>query len=158
MSKTKQILGLLVSLAIVYSVAWLGGSFTNMSLGDWYPSLNKPPWTPSGATIALVWTILYATMAIAAWTVWLSGGLIEQRRPLGIYAIQLFLNACWSFLFFGLRSPGLALIEIVVLWTAILITLISFWRVSLTAGVLMIPYLIWVSFAAFLNLLIWRLN
>jgi len=158
MSKTKQILGLVASLAIVFCVAWIGGSFTNMSVSDWYPTLNKPLWTPSGSTIGLVWTILYSIMATAAWTVWLSGGLIEQRRPLGIYAIQLFLNAGWSFLFFGLRSPGLALVEIVVLWIAILVTLISFWRVSLTAGVLMIPYLVWVGFAAVLNLIIWRLN
>lgn len=158
MSKTKQILGLVVSLGLVYSVAWLGSFFTNMSLAAWYPSLSKPTWTPSGATIALVWTILYATMAIAAWTVWLSGGLIEQRRPLGIYAVQLFLNAGWSFLFFGLRSPGLALVEIIFLWIAILMTLISFWRISLTAGVLMVPYLLWASIAAVLNFMVWRLN
>jgi tryptophan-rich sensory protein len=158
MSKTKQIMGLVVSLGIVFCVAWIGGSFTNMSVSTWYPTLNKPTWTPSGSTIGFVWTILYSAMAIAAWIVWSNGGLMTQLRPLLIYAAQLALNAGWSFLFFGLRSPGFALIEIVFLWIAILMTLISFWRVSLTAGVLMIPYLLWVSFAAFLNLLIWRLN
>ena len=158
MSNIRRISGLAISIGIVFCVAWIGGSFTNMSVSNWYPTLNKPAWTPSGSTIGLVWTILYSTMAVAAWMVWLSGGLIEQRRPLGIYAVQLFLNAGWSFLFFGLRSPGLALVEIVVLWIAILVTLISFWRVSRVAGALMIPYLLWVSFAAFLNFLIWRLN
>ena len=158
MSKTRRISGLVASIGIVFCVAWIGGSFTNMSVSTWYPTLNKPTWTPSGSTIGFVWTILYAAMAIAAWIVWSNGGLMTQLRPLGIYAIQLFLNAGWSFLFFGLRSPGLALVEIVVLWIAILVTLISFWKVSRVAGALMIPYLLWVSFAAFLNFLIWRLN
>ena len=158
MINVRRISGLVASLGIVFCVAWIGGSFTNMSVLNWYPTLNKPAWTPSGSTIGLIWTILYSAMAIAAWVVWSNGGLLTQRRPLLAYAAQLILNAGWSFLFFGMRSPGLALVEIVVLWAAIVVTLVSFWKVSRVAGALMIPYLLWVSFAAFLNFMIWRLN
>jgi tryptophan-rich sensory protein len=158
MSKTKQITGLVVSLGLVFLVGWLGVIVTQRSLGVWYTSLIKPSWTPSGATIGLIWTIFYASMAIAAWSVWLCGGLIKQRRPLGFYAFQLLLNAGWTFLFFDLRCPGLALVEIIILWIAILVTLISFCRVSRFAAGLMGPYLIWVTIAAGLNAMIWRLN
>lgn len=158
MNRTKQITGLVVSLGLVFLVGWLGALVTQMSLGAWYTSLIKPSWTPSGAAIGLIWTILYASTAIAAWSVWLCGGLIKQRRPLGLYALQLFLNAGWTFLFFGLRCPGLALVEIIILWMAILVTLMSFCRVSRFAAGLMAPYLIWVTIAAGLNAMIWRLN
>jgi len=96
-------------------------------------------------------------MGIAAWIIWL-GGAEGRVAPLAIYAVQLLLNAGWSALFFGLRSPGLALMEICVLWVAILATATMFWRVSKPAGDLMAPYLIWVSFAGILNAMIWRLN
>jgi translocator protein len=156
MSKRKQITGLVVSLLIVFGIASLGGYLTNLSVHAWYPGLAKPSWTPSGGTIGSVWTILYTLMAIAAWIVWRSGS--GRQRPLTIYAVQLFLNVGWSALFFGLRNPGLALLEIGVLWVAILATAVSFWQVSKTAGALMAPYLIWASFAAVLNAMIWRLN
>ena len=158
MSRKKQITGLIVSVAVVFSVARLGVFFTDLSLGTWYPFLIKPLWTPSGATIGLVWTILYTLMAIAAWVVWLLDGLEKQRHPLSLYALQLLLNLGWTFLFFGVRSPGIAFVEIAVLWVAILATLVSFWRVSRLAGALMLPYLIWVSFAVALNAIIWCLN
>jgi|SRR5271157_327830 len=157
MNKLRQIAGFVVSLLIVFGIATLGGFFTNLSVDSWYPSLAKPPWTPSGATIGSVWTILYSFMGIAAWIVWRrgSGG---RQRPLAIYALQLLLNAGWSALFFGLRSPGLALLEIGILWLAILATSVTFWKVSKLAGVLMVPYLIWVGFAGVLNALIWKMN
>jgi len=129
-----------------------------MSLQHWYPTLIKPAWTPSGTTIGLIWTILYGLMAIAAWVVWLDGGAAKQRHLLGLYALQLLLNLGWTFVFFGLRSPGIALVEIGVLWMAILVTSVSFLRTSRLAGTLMVPYLIWVSFAAALNAKIWWLN
>ena len=157
MSKPKQIAGLAVSLLIVFGIASLGSFLTNLSVNTWYPSLAKPSWTPSGATIGTVWTILYTLMGIAAWIIWL-GGAEGRVAPLAIYAVQLLLNVGWSALFFGLRSPGLALMEICVLWVAILATAIMFWRVSKPAGALMAPYLIWVSFAGILNAMIWRLN
>jgi translocator protein len=158
MSKPKQIAGFLASLLIVFGVASLGGFLTNLSVDTWYPSLAKPSWTPSGATIGTVWTILYTLMAIAAWIVWRHNGVGGRRLPLAIYAVQLLLNAGWSALFFGLRSPGLALMEICVLWVAILATAESFWKISKPAGALMAPYLAWVSVAGILNAMIWRLN
>ena len=157
MNKLRQIAGLVVSLLIVFGIATLGGFLTNLSVATWYPSLDKPSWTPSGATIGSVWTILYTFMGIAAWIVWRSGS-GGRQRPLAIYALQLLLNAGWSALFFGLRSPGLALLEIGILWLAILATSVTFWKVSKLAGVLMVPYLIWVGFAGVLNALIWKMN
>jgi translocator protein len=158
MSKPKQIAGLAASLLIVFGVASLGRFLTNLSVETWYPSLAKPSWTPSGATIGIVWTILYTLMAIAAWIVWRRSGVGGRRLSLALYTIQLLLNVGWSALFFGIRSPGLALIEIIVLWVALLATAASFWKVSKPAGALMAPYLIWVSFAVVLNAMIWRLN
>lgn len=157
MSKLKQIVGFVVSLMIVFGTATLGGFFTNLSVDTWYLALAKPSWTPSGATIGIVWTILYTLMGIAAWMVWRGGPGLPQG-PVVLYAVQLFLNVGWSALFFGLRSPAWAFFEIGVLWTAILATATAFWHVSKPAGLLMAPYLIWVSFAGVLNAMIWMLN
>jgi translocator protein len=158
MSKPKQIAGLIVSLLVAFWIAALGKYFTDLSVSAWYPTLIKPSWTPSGPTIGMVWTFFYTSMGIAAWIVWRNGGIGARRRPLGLYAIQLVLNAGWSALFFGLRSPGLALFEIAILWIVILATAVTFWKVSKLGGALMAPYLIWVSFAGVLNAIIWRLN
>jgi translocator protein len=157
MNKLRQTAGIVVSLLIVFGIATLGGAITNLSVATWYPSLDKPSWTPSGATIGLIWTILYTLMGISAWIVWRRDSGTE-KPALAIYAAQLLLNIGWSGLFFGLRSPGLALIEIGVLWVAILATLVAFWKVSKLAGVLMIPYLSWVTVAVVLNALIWKMN
>lgn len=157
MSRLKQIAGFAVSLFIVFGIATLGGFLTNLSVVSWYPTLNKPSWTPAGATIGMVWTVLYTVMGIAAWIVWRCGS-GRRARPLALYGLQLFLNAGWSALFFGLRSPGLALLEIGFLWIAILATAWAFWKVSKLAGALMIPYLLWVTFAGVLNALIWMMN
>lgn len=157
MNKIRQIAGLVVSLLIVFGIATLGGFLTNLSVATWYPSLEKPSLTPSGATIGTVWTILYTFMGIAAWIVWRSGSGV-RARPLALYSLQLLLNAGWSALFFGLRSPGLALLEVGFLWIAILATAVAFWKVSKLAGALITPYLIWVIFAAVLNALIWKMN
>jgi benzodiazapine receptor len=156
-SRSRQIAGLVVSLLIVFLAASVGSYFTNLSVKTWYPTLVKPSWTPSGVTIGIVWTVLYALMAIAAWIVWQYGTRLRQRAFV-LYAIQLILNVGWSAVFFGLRSPGLALLEIIFLWIAILATLLAFQKVSKLAGFLMLPYLIWVTFAGFLNALVWRLN
>lgn len=152
-----QLVGLIASLLIVLGVAILGGLLTDLSVNTWYPPLAKPPWTPSGATIGAVWTILYAFMGIAAWIVWRSAP-ADRARPLALYGLQLILNVGWSALFFGLQSPGLAFFEIVLLWSAILATAMTFWKVSKLAAVLMVPYLIWVGFAGVLNALIWKMN
>jgi translocator protein len=157
MNKRRQTAGLVVSLLVVFGIATLGGFLTNLSVATWYPSLEKPSWTPSGATIGAIWTILYTFKGIAAWIVWRSGS-GGRQRPLAIYALQLVLNTGWSALFFGLRSPGLALLEIGILWLTILATVVMFWKVSKLAGALMTPYLLWVAFAGVLNALIWKMN
>ena len=127
-------------------------------MGDWYAALHKPSWNPPPWVFGPAWTFLYITMAVAAWVVWREGGWKAQRRALGLFIVQWFLNALWTPLFFGAHLPGVAFGEIVLLWLAIAATLVAFWRVKKAAGLLLVPYLAWVSFAAALNFTIWRLN
>lgn len=127
-------------------------------MGDWYAALHKPSWNPPPWVFGPAWTFLYITMAVAAWLVWREGGWKAQRRALGLFIVQWFLNALWTPLFFGAHLPGVAFGEIVLLWLAIAATLVAFWRVKKAAGLLLVPYLAWVSFAAALNFSIWRLN
>jgi tryptophan-rich sensory protein len=123
--------------------------------GAWYAELAKPAWNPPAWVFGPAWTLLYTLMAVAAWLVWRRDG---WRRPLLLYCVQLALNAAWSPIFFGARQPGWALVVIVALWAAILLTLLSFRRVSKPAGWLFAPYLAWVTFATALNFALWRLN
>ncbi len=126
--------------------------------GEWYASLVKPQWNPPGWYFAPVWSALYVMMAVAAWRVWQRGGWRAQRRPLGFFLVQLVLNALWTPLFFGGHEMGLALAEMILLWLAIVGTVRAFWSVNRMAAWLLVPYLAWVSFAAFLNFTLWRLN
>lgn len=126
--------------------------------GDWYRHLEKPNWRPPDWLFAPVWTVLYASIALSGWLVWRESGIAGAALPLAIYGVQLLLNAAWTPIFFGLHRPGLALVEIMVLWAAILMTIILFQRVSLGAALLLVPYLAWVSFAAALNYSVWRRN
>lgn len=153
-----SLLALLGFVALCFAVAGLGGYWTSLSQPEWYDQLAKPSWTPPSWLFGPVWTALYLAMAVAAWRVWRRGGWAEQRRPLTIFLVHLFLNLIWSGLFFGLRSPALGMLEIVFLWAAILITLRAFWRVDRLAGALFVPYLLWVTFAAALNFAVWRMN
>ncbi|QEH38529.1 TspO/MBR family protein [Aquisphaera giovannonii] len=149
---------LVISLALCFAVAGLGGYWTSLGLGPWYDGLRKPPWTPPGGVIGSVWTVLYTLMAVAAWLVWRRGGLAGARLPLSLHGAQLALNLAWPALFFAMRRPDLAFAEILLLWAAILATLVAFVRVSRPAASLLVPYLAWVSFAATLNYALWRLN
>jgi tryptophan-rich sensory protein len=149
---------LVLVLLVCFGVAALGSLATTRSIGDWYAGLQKPPWNPPNWIFGPVWTALYAAMAVAAWLVWQRVGLRPASGALGLFAVQLVLNAGWSWLFFGLRNPGAAFAEIVLLWVSILLTLLAFRWISPAAGWLMVPYLGWVSFAAALNFTIWRLN
>lgn len=146
-------LSLLTWLALCYTVAWFGAQFPP---GDWYDQLPKPPWTPPDYLFPPVWMILYGMMGIAAWLVWRSSGLTGAVGALILFIIQLMLNAIWSWIFFGLHMPGLAFVEIAVLWLTILVTTIAFWQHSPLAGWLLIPYLLWVGFASLLNFSIWQ--
>ncbi len=155
---SSQVTALILFMVLCFGAAWIGSHFTSTSLGTWYVHLEKPSWTPSGRTIGLIWTALYFMMALAAWLVWRSGPSQAAIPALALFFVQLALNVVWSALFFGLRSPEWASLEIVLLWLAIAATTIAFFRVNLTAGALMIPYLVWVSFASYLCVTIWRLN
>jgi benzodiazapine receptor len=148
-------LALLVLLILCFAVAGAGGLATAPSIPNWYAGLAKPSWTPPGWVFGPVWSVLYLSMAIAAWLVWRRG---DPVVPMMLFGIQLVFNAAWSWLFFGLHSPAAAFIDIVLLWLAIAATTVVFWRRSTLAGTLFVPYLMWVSFAAALNFAIWRLN
>lgn len=150
---------LFIFILVCEAAGFLGSLFTAPAIPTWYANLQKPSFNPPNWLFAPVWTTLYALMGIAAYLVWKAG--IEKnevRIALALFAIQLVLNILWSYLFFKLQSPLYALIEIVILWLFILLTMISFLKVSKTAGLLLLPYLLWVSFAAILNFAIFRLN
>jgi tryptophan-rich sensory protein len=158
MSAQRQWLGLMVLLGVCFAAAGIGSLLTNPALEGWYASLRKPSWNPPNWVFGPVWSMLYLSMAIAAWLVWRKQGLAGAAVPLALFAVQLILNCAWSGFFFALRSPWLAFAEILLLWGAILATIISFGRVMPVAGWLLLPYLAWVSFAAALNLTLARLN
>jgi translocator protein len=148
-------LGLIFWLGFCFAAAWVGSRFMP---SEWYDGLIKPMLTPPGWVFGPVWTLLYAMMGIAVWLVWRAHGLTGALGPLGLFVVQLALNALWSYIFFGLQHPGLAFLDIVALWLAILATLVGFWRAHPLAGLLLLPYLLWVSFATYLSFQFWRLN
>ena len=157
-SPGRQALGLIVSIVICFGLAGLGSLVTGPRIPDWYAQLAKPDWTPPGWVFGPVWTALYFSMAVAAWLVWRQGGILTAKIPLALFTVQLVLNGLWSVLFFGFRQPGIAAVEIGLLWVAILATTVVFWERSRLAGLLLAPYLAWVAFAALLNWTIWRMN
>lgn len=147
--------GLLVT---TLSAGALGGLATASSVGSWYQTIAKPTWNPPSWVFGPVWTTLYVFMAIAAWLVWRKTDAPGRTSALRWFWAQLVLNTAWSFLFFGLRNPGLAFIEILFIWAAIVVTLVKFARIDRLAGALWVPYVAWVSFATVLNGTIWWLN
>jgi tryptophan-rich sensory protein len=152
----RNAVALVICLAITYAVAAVGGASNGP--GEWYRSLVKPPWTPPGWVFGPAWGLLYTLMAVAAWLVWRRAGAAPIVLPLALYGVQLILNGLWSVLFFGMQAPGLAMVDIALLWLAIVATAYAFWQVSTTAGVLFLPYVLWVTFASALNYAIWRMN
>jgi tryptophan-rich sensory protein len=147
------------SVAAALAVGALGALATASSVASWYPGLNKPAFNPPNAVFGPVWTTLYVLMALAAWRVWRSGAAAAaRRRAMLLYAVQLALNLAWSVIFFGLRQPGLALAEIVLLLAAVAACTAAFWRADRIAGLMMVPYAAWTAFASVLNFEIWRLN
>lgn len=144
-------LGLFV--ALVALVAIFGAQFQP---GPWYDGLQKPPLNPPGWVFGPVWTVLYLAIAVAGWLVWRARP--ASSKPLALWGSQLVLNAAWSMLFFGLRLPGLALVDILLLLVLLIATTVSFFRVRTLAGALFVPYAAWVCFAAYLNAGLWFLN
>jgi tryptophan-rich sensory protein len=151
-------IGLASFLVLCLGAGGLGAAATTPEIDGWYRTLSKPTWNPPDWIFGPVWTTLFVLMAIAAWIVWRPAGFRAAAIPLTLFSAQLILNVVWSWVFFGLHQPGWAFVEIILLWVAILATLITFWRRSWWAGALLVPYLAWVSFAAMLNVVIWRMN
>jgi tryptophan-rich sensory protein len=150
---------LLVALVVCQAAALIGSLFTTPSLNNWYLYINKPFFTPPGWLIGSVWAVLYVLMGVALFIIWINNNKFKKVVAATlVFAVQLALNILWSIIFFGLHSIGGALVCIVALWIAILYTIIKFNKISELAGLLMIPYLLWVSFASVLNLAIFFMN
>lgn len=157
MSHAKQTLGLLGWLALSFLAAAVGAA-ASIQAASFYQQLAQPAWAPPSWLFGPVWSVLYALMGIAAWLAWREGGWRRQRRVLTLFVIQLAVNALWSWLFFAWHHGALALVDIGLLWLLIAATLVGFWRVRPVAGMLLLPYLCWVSFAAALNFAVWHMN
>lgn len=145
--------------AVTFCAPLIASLFTRDSISGWYAELNKPFFTPPDWVFGPVWTVLYLLMALSAALVWQKGFAKPLVKiALALYLLQLILNGLWMPLFFGLKMPLLAFFEIVLLWSAIVLTILSFSRVSKPAVLLLLPYIVWTSFAAVLNFSLWLLN
>lgn len=142
-----------VFLLLAFAAGAIGAQF---SPGDWYAGLAKPPWTPPDAVFGPVWSVLYVMIAVSGWRVWQLAG--WQAPGMHGWFLQLALNSVWSWLFFGLHAPGLAMAGIALLWLAIVAAMLGFRHSSRLAAALLLPYLLWVSYAAALNMAIWLAN
>ena len=151
-------LSLFPFLLACFAAAALGAGATRRSVKSWYPTLNRPAWTPPDWIFAPVWSTLYLMMSLSAWLVWRDTPWPAARPALLLFALQLVLNATWSVLFFALHRPGPAYAEILLLLTMIVATITAFLPLSFLAAWLLLPYALWVAFASYLNLRIWQLN
>ena len=155
--KLNNTLKLIVAVTVSELAGIVGSGFTSSSIQGWYSTLNKPALNPPSWLFGPVWVTLYALMGISLWLIWKSNA-GEKKKAIGLFAIQLALNAIWSPVFFGAHSIGDALAILVLLWAAIVLTILVFKKVSKPAAWLLAPYIAWVSFALYLNLAIWTLN
>ena len=157
--KINNYVRLVIAIVICNLAGFIGSFFTVTSAGSWYSSIQKPVFNPPNWVFAPVWTLLFILMGISLYFIWEAG--LKKKKvkiPLVFFGIQLILNMLWSVFFFGLQNPLLAFIEIVILWIFILLTIIRFFKVSRTAAYLLVPYILWVGFAAVLNFSIFLLN
>ena len=145
----------IISIVVPFIIAGIGSFFTSSSVGTWYVTLVKPVFNPPSWVFGPVWTVLYLLMGISLYMVWIKRVGIKAMI---FFGVQLFLNALWSIIFFGLNNPLYAFIEIILLWFSIVFTIYYFYKIEKTAAYLLIPYLLWVSFAAILNFSIMILN
>lgn len=148
-------LSLLGWMALCFAAAGVGGL---AGPDSWYRAIDKPPWNPPDWVFGPVWTVLYVMMGVAAWLVWRERASAAVTIPLGLFLIQLILNSLWSWVFFRWHQPGWALVELVALWMTVLLTVLAFRSVRPLAGALLVPYLLWVTFAGVLNASIWLRN
>ncbi len=155
---SQDMLGLCTFLALCLAVAGIGGAITATSVDTWYQALDKPSFNPPDWVFAPVWTTLYILIAIAGWRVWRRTRFEASRQALAVFALQLGLNLLWSVLFFGLQQIDLALAEIIILLLTIVANTSIFWRIDRLAGMLFVPYVLWVAYAAVLNGSLWVLN
>jgi tryptophan-rich sensory protein len=151
-------LKLILSILFCESAGLIGTIFTAKNIPAWFSTLKKPAFNPPDWLFGPVWITLYAMMGISLYLIWKKSGEQDVKLPITLFIIQLILNALWTLIFFGLKSPQYAFIEIVILWIFILLCIIKFYPISVTASLLLIPYLLWVSFASVLNYSLWRLN
>lgn len=157
--KSFGFLKLMLFIAVCQLAGLIGTIFTFDAIPTWYATLNKPFFNPPNYLFGPVWTVLYTLMGISAYLIYREGTKKKDvKEALNIFWIQLILNSLWSIIFFGMKNPSLAFVEIIFMWVAILVTIIKFYKVSKTAAYLLIPYLLWVSFASILNLSIVLLN
>jgi benzodiazapine receptor len=157
--KSRDVVKLLVSLVACQCAGIIGSIFTTPAIPTWYATLEKPSFSPPNWLFAPAWITLYLLMGVAAFLIWRQG-LAQKgvRAALVIFLVQLVLNALWSVVFFGLQSPLWGVVVILALWVAILLTILRFFKLSTAAGSLMLPYILWVSFAAVLNIALFMLN
>ena len=154
-----NIVKLIIAIAIPVAVGAASGFFTVTGVGSWYQTINKPSWNPPGWVFGPVWTTLYVLMGIALFLVWKSDIIAGMKKTaITLFAVQLILNFSWSLIFFNQQQIGWALVEIIVMWIFILLTIFAFAPVNKIAAWLLVPYISWVSFATILNYTIWKLN
>ncbi|TVQ99960.1 MAG: tryptophan-rich sensory protein [Desulfovibrionales bacterium] len=157
MKKSKQALGLFFWLLVTFMAAVVG-SMASLDAQSFYAKLVQPAWSPPGYIFGPVWTVLYSLMGISAWLVWRAGGFNVAWFALGLYLVQLVFNALWSWLFFVWQLGLISFLAILLLLALITATTTTFWRIRVLAGALLLPYLLWVCFAAYLNFSLWQLN
>ena len=155
----KEVLKLIASIIVVFIAGAIGNFFTLSEITTWYTTLTKPTWTPPNWVFGPVWTTLYILMGIALYLVWSSGlDRKDVKIAIVVFFVQLILNTLWSLVFFGMHSLFGGLVTIVILWIAILVNIILFYRISKPAGLLLVPYIIWVSIASYLTYSVYLLN
>lgn len=156
--KNNKILIFVVSILSAEMAGVIGSIFTMPSISTWYAYLKKPAISPPDWLFGIVWTSLFFLIGVSLYFIWTSNNKELKRKAVALFILQMVLNIWWSVLFFGMQSPLAALVEIVLLWLAILFNIIYFFRISLWAGILLLPYILWVSFAGILNFLLWKMN
>lgn len=154
----RPIAKLSISIAIPVITGLIASWFTVQSVNSWYNTLNRPSFAPPNWLFGPVWTALYVLMGISLYIIWQRPPGIQKEKALFIFGLQLFCNFIWSFLFFFMRNPAIALVDIVLLWLLIIVMIVRFYRLKPLAAWLNIPYLLWVSFATALNYMFWKLN